>query len=225
MKILCLLIYQILTFVFLLSGCSSKKTFEGNITYVNKFIPLHKNMSVEYLKEKYGDTVYIKFKNGFYKHEYNTRAADAIRELTYHPTTNKAYMKIGESDSLIWFSCARTPRKLYNKTVKESSEKILGRLCKEVEFESAFEREDLVYNISTRFFYSPEYLSIDPSLMEMHSESYMNQYFEIAEAMYLRYDYIEHEAFEKQQIAIDVQELKISMSEFYLDTLKVKPFF
>ena len=206
-------------------GCFSKNNFEGSITYVNNFIPLHKNMSVEYLKEKYGDTVVIKFKNGFYKHEYNTNTEDAIKELVYHPTTNKAYMKIGKSDTLIWFSCLSTPRRLYNTNTKESKDLIIDKTCRIVEFESAFEQENLVYNITTRFFYSPNYLSIDPNLLEMHGEGYLNKYFEIAKSMYLRYDYIEHEAFEKQQIAIEARELKIDMAEFYVDTLKTKPFY
>tara|TARA_B100000683_G_scaffold35859_1_gene31610 strand:+ start:200 stop:877 length:678 start_codon:yes stop_codon:yes gene_type:complete len=216
-------LYPMLVFCGL--GCFSKNNFEGRITYVNNFIPLHKNMSVEYLKEKYGDTVVIKFKNGFYKHEYNTNTEDAIKELTYHPTTNKAYMKIGKSDTLIWFSCLNTPRKLYNKNTKESEGLILNKACRTIEFESAFEQENLVYNITTRFFYSPDYLCIDPSLMEMHGEGYLSEYFKIAKSMYLRYDYVEHEAFEKQQIAIEALNLKIDMSEFYVDTLKTKPFY
>ena len=65
----------------------------------------------------------------------------------------------------------------------------------------------------------------DKDLFELHGESYLNKYFEYAEAMYLQYTYIEHEAFERKQTAIDIKEQKLDISTFNIDSSKSKSFY
>jgi hypothetical protein len=225
MKIKFLLILLSSLLLIQLGSCFKKKNFEGSITYINQFTTLNKNMTKEHLISKFGDTVIVHIKDGYYKHLYNSTSRDGIREITYIPRLNRAYMRLGESDTTIWFSCDNTPRKLYNTKTNNNAIKVLGKNCNEVIFESAYESDEMVYNISTHFYYSPDYLKINKETFELHGESYLNKYFEYAEAMYLQYKYIEHEAFERKQIAIDIKEQKLDISLFNIDSAKSRSFY
>ena len=114
---------------------------------------------------------------------------------------------------------------IFTQYLNSNTIKILGKNCNEIIFESAYESDEMIYNISTHFYYSSDYLKMDKDLFELHGESYLNKYFEYAEAMYLQYTYIEHEAFERKQTAIDIKEQKLDISTFNIDSSKSKSFY
>lgn len=207
-----------------LFSCTNKKSFEGQIIYTNSFTPLNKNITKEYLKERYGDTVIISIKDGFYKHEYNSQNEDGIKSLTYNPHSNKAYIKNNNSDTLLWYFCHSTPRKLFNVKEDTISTNILGYKCNKVVFESAFQRDNLNYNISTSFLYNKSYY-VDPKLYENHGEGFLNMYFNKTSSMYLEYIYTEHETFERRQKAIKIIPKEVDIKEFYIDTSLSIPIF
>ena len=205
-------------------SCTNQKSFEGKIVYANTFTPLNKNITEAYLKDRYGDTVTISIKNGFYKHEYNSKNEDGIKCLIYNPQSNKAYIKNNNTDTLLWYFCHSTPRKLFNIKEDTTSTIILGHKCNKVTFESAFQRDNLNYNISTSFLYNKSHY-VDPKLYENHGEGFLNMYFERTSSMYLEYVYTEHETFERRQRAIKIIPREIDMKEFYIDTTLSTPIF
>ncbi len=216
--------FVILIIIFNLLSCSPDKSFEGKVIYINSFTPLNKNITEDYLKDRYGDTVIISIKDAYYKHYYNSKNKDGIKCLTYDPIKNRAYIEYNGVDTLIWYNCNSTPRKLFN--IKEDTivENILNYQCNKITFESAFQRDNINYNISTSFLYNKSHY-IDPSLYADHGEGFLNLYFKRAEAIYLEYIYTEHEAFERRQRAVQIIHKELEMSEFYIDTTLLKPIF
>ena len=219
------MVYIIVCLIFFnLISCTKKKSFECQIIYTNSFTALNKNITKEYLKERYGDTVVISIKGAYYKHEYNSKNKDGIKSLTYDPQTNKAYIENNITDTLLWYYCHSTPRELFNVKEDTSTITILGHKCNKITFESAFQRDNLNYNISTSFFYNKDHY-IDPSLYEDHGEGFLNMYFNKSESMYLKYIYTEHETFERRQIAIKIIPKEIDINEFNIDTAMARPIF
>lgn len=197
--------------VIIISSCSSKQTeenFEGIITYTNTFTSFTKQTPAQ-LAEIYGDTIKIAFKEGNYHQWYNSTSPDGIRELIYNKASNFIYMKIGESDTFQSFpGNGGMSRKLYNHYLKPEQETILGMNCDAVTFESAYETPQRVYNITSKFFFHPT-MKMNEEDWAGHTSSYFDIYASLAKAVYIKYHYMDHEAFSYDQVAINIDKKEL----------------
>jgi len=152
MRVYILRSFLLIPGIFLLGSCDQSKTtrkyFEGAITYKHEVFPIEDSLSL-FNQFSHGTTLSFKDGNFFHKYEDGIYSSDVyIRE------ENKMYIKKRGSDSILIIDCGITGSKIISMKLIPNKETILGIKCNEL---------TIIYKEKTIVdYYNSDTLSIDP---------------------------------------------------------------
>jgi len=144
------------------------QSFEGTITYANRYKSKSTQVTDEQLSSMMGTTQEYYIKGGDYKSAFN---GGFIKMQLYKAKENKSYTLTAKSDSLYWEDYGNNKDVATSFEVEKAKETILGQLCDVITVITPKSR--------TSYFYTSKY-GINPGLFIKHQ--YGNWYYMVSRA-------------------------------------------
>jgi len=210
-----------------LAGCNestsakNEKEFEGVITY--KILYKDKDYS-----SVYGDTMKIYYSRGNIAKVYNSQGADAVRKEVFYGESRRYLIQLAASDTVFTYDMADRGNFTLAATKRSSEDtKILGHVCRKIEFDEVYHR-GVGVKIYNSFLYSPEVLKVDKRHFKDWNFGHFNVYTGEAGVFYLKFETSysvgdDTKLITRTYTAVDIQEQKIDSSIFRVDTTITKP--
>ncbi|HZG01519.1 MAG TPA: hypothetical protein VEY71_10975 [Chitinophagales bacterium] len=194
-------------------GNRRSKLFEGEITYRNDFVVKTKDVDLAYLKDVFGKTAHLYFKEGNYLEVYDT--GYYLKQL-YIRDDNKIYFTKSISDTLYWVDCGEKGAGMLRYEIKRQQETILGIPCDQL---------ITYYDNKTVSYFFADTLKINPDWYARYVTTDKNIKSKLMGSMYLKYK-IEYDNFTVTVTATTIKEARLNDDLFRLpkDAIVVKDY-
>lgn len=208
-----------------LAGCKEstrakdEKEFEGVITY--KILYRGKDYS-----SVYGDTMKVYYSKGNIARVYNSQGADAIRKELFYGESRRYLIQLAASDTVLIYDMADRGNFKVAATKRSSEDtKILGHICKKMEFDEVYHRGGNI-KVHIGYLYSPGVLKVNKRHFKDWNFGDFNTYINEAGVFYLKCETSvgqDTKSNTMTYMAADIQEKKIDSTIFHVDTTITKP--
>ena len=195
------------TLLFLLAifcmATSFAQTFEGKITYKNKYKSKMPNVTDAQLTSMMGGKYEYYIKNGNYK---STTNGLMLQWQLYVNKDNKLYNKMASTETLTWYDGAVNKDSILKVDLNEGVTEILGYKCDELIFTCVS---------GVQKYYFSKKIAADAKLFANHKFMNWYEYISRSNALPLK-AIVDNTQFTWESIASDVQEVKLEESFFAL---------
>ncbi|MCS3794744.1 hypothetical protein [Niastella sp. OAS944] len=182
---------------------SFAQTFEGKITYKNKYKSKMPNVTDAQLTSMMGGKYEYYIKNGNYK---STTNGLMLQWQLYVNKENKLYNKMASTETLTWYDGAVNKDSILKLELNEGVTEILGYKCDELIFTCVS---------GVQKYYFSKKIAVDPKLFANHKFMNWYEYISRSNALPLK-AIVDNAQFTWESIASDVQEVKLEESFFAL---------
>lgn len=194
---------SLLLLAILCTVASFAQTFEGKITYKNKYKSKMSNVTDAQLTSMMGGKYEYYIKNGNYK---STTNGLMLQWQLYVNKDNKLYNKMATTETLTWYDGAVNKDSILKVELNEGVTEILGYKCDELIFTCVS---------GVQKYYFSKKIAIDPKLFANHKFMNWYEYISRSNALPLK-AIVDNAQFTWESIASDVQEVKLEESFFAL---------
>lgn len=195
------------------------KEFEGVITY--KILYNNKDDA-----SVYGDTMRVYYSKGNIARVYNSQGAGAIRKEFFYGESRRYLIQLAASDTVLTYDMGDRGNFTLAATKRSSEDtKILGHVCKKMEFDEVYRRGPN-FKVRIGYLYSPGVLKVNKHHFKDWNFGHFNAYINEAGVFYLKCETSvgdDTKLITRTYTAVDIQEQKIDSSVFHVDTTLTKP--
>lgn len=188
---------------FMIVSVSSAQTFEGKITYQDKYVSKMPNLNDQQFTAMMGSSRTYVIKGGNYKFSTN---GSLLEWQLYSNNDNKLYTKMGNSLFILWTDAGDTKDEVLKAVVNKSVINILGYQCDELV---------LTCKTGTQKFYFCNKLPIDGSLYAKHRFANLSEYIARTNAVPLKI-VVDNPQFTLESTATAITKEKIDDNLFLL---------
>jgi len=181
---------------------NAQNSFEGVITYSIQATSTNEKISNEDLEKIYGNEMKASYKNGFTKTE--KEKGNGEWEV-YVSSENKQYLRMRNSEKTTVYDGADETRKLASFDDQPSDLVVLGKKTRLL----TIQYED---RSVSKYWYSPD-IYIDPKQFKELKFAFLNKYWEVARAPYLKHERI-HPTYKVVYLAQLMEVKQISIETF-----------
>lgn len=164
----------LLLFLFTALSGALAQNFEGKIMYRNTFKSNLPNVTDEQWSTMLGDKMEYSIKGASY-HSVSNGAL--LQWQLYHPTENKLYTKLANSETVLWHDGAVNEDEVLQAELKKGAAEILGYTCDEL---------TLTCKSGIQVYYFHQSLGVDPGLFTKHKFGNFYDYIAKAKALPLK---------------------------------------
>lgn len=182
---------------------SFAQTFEGKITYKNKYKSKMPNVTDAQLTSMMGGKYEYFTKNGDYK---ATTNGLMLQWQLYVNKDNKLYNKMASSEALTWYDGAVNKDSILKVELNEGVTDIIGYKCDELIF---------TCTSGVQKYYFNKKIAADPKLFVNHKFMNWYEYISRSNALPLK-AVVDNAQFTWESIATEVQEIKLEKAFFEL---------
>jgi hypothetical protein len=193
----------LLLLAILSTATSFAQTFEGKITYKNKYKSKMPNVTDAQLTSMMGGKYEYYIKNGDYK---STTNGLMLQWQLYVNKDNKLYNKMVSGETLTWYDGAINKDSIIKVELNEAVTDIIGYKCDELIFTCASGVQKYYFN---------KKIGVDPKLFVNHKLMNWYEYVLKSNALPLK-AIVDNAQFTWESIATEVQEMKLEASFFEL---------
>jgi hypothetical protein len=193
--------FLLLTICLFLSAIG--QPFEGEIIYHNVIKSKIPNVTDEQLSMALGTTQEYYIKNGNYKSVTNGKV---VQWQLYVNADNKLYLKMANSDTLLWNDARANPDEVLGSELKKGVAEILGYTCDEV---------ILTCKSGTQKYYFSQKLPVDPKLFVNHKYANWYDFLSRSKALPLKIE-MESEQYTLESEATSVKPMHLDDKLFQL---------
>jgi hypothetical protein len=187
----------------LFSVTSFAQTFEGKITYKNKYKSKAPSVTDAQLTSMMGGKYEYYIKNGDYK---STTNGLLLQWQVYVNKDNKLYNKMSSSEALLWNDCGVNTDSILNVELHEGVTEIIGYTCDELVF---------TCKSGVQKYYFSKKISVDPKLFVNHKYFNWYEFVSRSNALPLK-AIVDNNQFTWESVAQEVQEMKLETAFFQL---------
>jgi hypothetical protein len=195
-------LYILFAFLFVVAAASAQ-SFEGKISYQNKYKSKLPNVTDEQFNAMMGTTQDYFIKGSQYKISTN---GTFFQWQIYVPKDNKLYNKIANSEALLWIDAATNSDELIKVETKKNAVVVLGHSCDEITLHCKSGVQ--------RYYYSTK-LKIDPKPFANFKYENFYEYISRAQALPLKMS-IETPQFILESVATEVKPMSLDGKLFTL---------
>ncbi|SKC87278.1 hypothetical protein [Ohtaekwangia koreensis] len=195
-------LYILFAFFFVVAAASAQ-SFEGKISYQNKYKSKLPNVTDEQFNAMMGTTQDYFIKGSQYK--INTNGTFFQWQI-YIPKDNKLYNKIANSEALLWIDASTNSDELIKVETKKNAVVVLGHSCDEITLHCKSGVQ--------RYYYSTK-LKVDPKPFANLKYENFYEYISRAQALPLKMS-IETPQFILESIATEVKPMSLDAKLFTL---------
>jgi hypothetical protein len=193
----------LLLLAILCSVASFAQSFEGKITYKNKYKSKMPNVTDAQLTSMMGGKYEYFTKNGDYK---STTNGLMLQWQLYVNKDNKLYNKMASSETLTWYDGSVNKDSILKVELNEAVTDIIGYKCDELIF---------TCTSGVQKYYFSKKIAVDPKQFVNHKFMNWYEYISRSNALPLK-AVVDNAQFTWESIATEVQEMKLEKSFFEL---------
>lgn len=187
----------------LCTATSFAQSFEGKITYKNKYKSKMPNVTDAQLTSMMGGKYEYFIKNGDYK---STTNGLMLQWQLYVNKDNKLYNKMASTETLTWYDGATNKDSILKVEFHEGVTEIIGYTCDELIFTCIS---------GVQKYYFSKKIGVDAKLFANHKFMNWSEYISKANALPLK-AIVDNAQFTWESIASEVQEMKLDAAFFEL---------